>query len=125
MIDHMNRVRQVIARTLGVPLSSVGDWTLVAKQDAHMSTRGYVPGMIRAELSVRLVGLAQDVRERFYKENTGSWYMDRISVDQRIASLMFESDLSLNLLYGKETQHVFKAAYQMFTVRGKQKGRRK
>lgn len=120
MIDQVNRVRQVIARTLRVHLSNVASWELLAKQGTEYGA----PGRLHAELRVKLVGIDREVMERFYTgTGTGCWRIQDMQVGYDLGG--HSTEPSIVLLYGKETQHIFKAAYQMFTVRRNQKGRKK
>jgi len=114
-------VRQAVARTLKVPLSNVGRWDVTASQNSHAVVGSTLPGMLDAAMTVKLNGPVKDLSRFLSRDICGSAVI--VSIDPCFDPLQVE--VSLQLLYGKETQHIFKALAQMFRIRGKQPKRRK
>jgi hypothetical protein len=113
-------VAAAIARILGVSSKLISGWSLEARQDGRRGT----PGMLTTHLQVKV----EADRDTLYRLQTGqhrgSWALNNVYAD---SAHLFDvaARLDVALLYGKETQHIFKALAQMTVYRKNQKGKRK
>ncbi len=122
-------VRSMIARQLGVPQRCIGLWRVTAGSGSRSGSGplgGYnVPTRLEAELEVQLHLDHPDflrMRKRWMEERRTSMQIKNHNLRERLGTEIVDVDLTL--LYGKETQHFFKAVLQSFTVRGAKKGKR-
>lgn len=114
-----NYVVSFIARQLGVPAWAVVEW--------RVSAGGRAFGSLEANLEVQLnCSYAQlgSLRDRFDTDETGALIVVSMAHSNH-SERGAEVHLTLTCLYGKETQHLFKALHQQFTVRGRPPKRRK
>jgi len=118
-------VRQALARMLGVKLHHIGKWELRASSDAARYVGGFAQGMRIAEMRVQFHGEAfKRIHHLVTSESSGSLRLANRSMDH-FNGLVEDMSIDILLLYGKETQHIFKALHQGFRVRGKPPKRRK
>ena len=122
-----DRVRSMIARTLGVGEQHIGNWLLeAASNDQAMSIVGaqgrFASGRLVARLSVSVFADDKTLRKMENHLEHAGWPCQLISRYQ----YNYQSDstgpaeVKLVLGYGRNTEHLFKACYQTFTVRGPQ-----
>lgn len=109
-----------IARTLGVSSKFISGWEL----NAQMDGRPGMAGMLRTELQVKVVADRQTLQRFQNRDSRGSWALHAVAVDMQ-SPMEVPARLDVKLLYGKETQHIFKALAQQTVYRRNQKGRRK
>ena len=113
-------VAAAIARTLGVSSNRIIGWELRARQDGYPG----VPGQLTTHLEVK-VDVDRDTLYRLQMgQRRGSWVLDNVHADSR-HPLDGSARLGITLLYGTETQHIFKALAQMTIYRRNQKSKRK
>jgi hypothetical protein len=113
-------VAAAVARTLGVSLHHIWGWELNARQDGGPG----VPGMLQTRLQVRVISDHDTLRKLQMGHQHGSWALNAIDVEARQPPDV-PARLDVALLYGKETQHIFKALAQMTVYRKNQKSKRK
>lgn len=106
MID---KATQMIARTLGISARNIHSWSFSCDYDR------------RSKMLNRLVVYCspEHVEMRRLQERTGSWAVMAIEPTFLPGFNLFaETRLTIDLLHGKETQHMLKALHQTMTVRG-------
>jgi hypothetical protein len=111
-------VAEAVARTLGVSSKFISGWELNARQDG----RPGMPGAVRTHLLLRMEPDQEALRKLQLGQRRGSWALERVDVQ---LGEWAPAQLVVTLLYGKETQHIFKALAQLTVYRRNQKGRRK
>lgn len=121
-------VREMLARHLGVPVSRITLWRLTAGQGSQqMQSRGRTvcaPGMLEAELEVVVAAGPLEVKLLTADPTRGGGLAIK-DVSPYVQMGQERTSVTLILLHGKDTQHLFKAVHQAFTVRGRQKGKKK
>lgn len=120
-------VREMLARHMGVSVHSIKLWRLTAGQGSvSASRRGgppeYAPGMLEAELEVEVSANLVDI-EHLQLHRKSSLVTRYVSPYVKMGETVV--DIKISLLKGKETQHLFKAVLQSFTVRGPQKRKKR
>lgn len=118
-------IEDYLARQLQVKRRQIGSWELKVVTTAHVFTGVAVPGNLEARLQMRLHGVTPVQWERLQRRS-GSLVLGTM-LEVRTPRWVDEAsvvDLDLLCVYGKETQHLFKALLQAFTVRGPQKKRK-
>lgn len=116
MIDY---VRQALGRILGIKQHHIGRWDLSAIGSSAGLIGGYAPAKLQAEMSLMLHWDAYPfLRDISYGGKRGSVLVQSLTVNDRFGEGR-EVQAKVVLLYGKETQHFFKALAQAFTVRGR------
>jgi hypothetical protein len=114
-------VAEAVARTLSISSKGIAGWEL----SAAMEGRPGAPGMLRTRLQVRVMASREELGRLQSGARRGSWALEAIDADVHYSDLDAPVRLSVVLLYGKETQHIFKALAQMTVYRRNQKGKRK
>lgn len=113
-------VAEAVARTLGISSKYIAGWELNVQQEGMPG----VPGMVRSSLQVKMVASHDSLRRLQMGERRGSWALNAVNVDS-FRPGDTAARLDVILLYGKETQHIFKALAQLTVYRRNQRGRRK
>jgi hypothetical protein len=112
-------VALAVARTLGVSSKMIFGWELNALQ---RGIRG-APGMLETQLQVHLFSDLEMLRRLQNGERRGSWALHGVSAEAG-GPLDVPARLDVVLLYGKETQHIFKALAQQMVYRKPAKRRK-
>jgi hypothetical protein len=113
-------VAAAVARTLGISSKLISGWSLEARQDGR---RG-APGMLTTHLQVKVEADRDTLYRLQIGQHRGSWALNSVYADSA-RPFDVAARLDVVLLYGKETQHIFKSLAQMTTYRRNQKGRRR
>jgi hypothetical protein len=114
-------VAEAVARTLGLSSRLISGWELNAQQNGMPGT----PGMIRTELRVRVVADRTSLHRLQMGERRGSWALQQLEVQDAYGPSHLQGRIDVVLLYGKETQHIFKALAQLTVYRRNQKGKKR
>jgi hypothetical protein len=107
-------VRSAIARNLGVSEHSIISWRIAVGAAERQRVEAELEVKIRADGFV-----SQRLRERYNSEKPNSLYLKPAQLSVALGEERVYLDIVL--LYGKETQHIFKALHQLMMVRGPQK----
>lgn len=113
-------VAAAIARTLGVSSKYISGWELNAKQSGYLG----MPGMLETHLQIRIEADRDTLYRLQLGQRRGSWALNAIDVEMH-QPITVPARLDVTLLYGKETQHIFKALAQLTIYRRNQKGKRR
>lgn len=113
-------VRSAIARNLGVSEHQIALWRITV----GAGNRNGYPGQIEAELEVKFFldpANLDRLGKRYRSQAPNSLHIKQVSPVVTVGENTGQIFVDITLLYGKETQHIFKALYQTMTVRGRQK----
>lgn len=111
-------VKEAIGRTLGVSSNLIVSWSLSAVMGRGCS--------LRNTLQVKVAADRAALQRLQSGERRGSWALDQMAVTCATQVPDYGlADIDVALLYGKETQHIFKALAQQTVYRRNQKSKRK
>jgi len=125
MNDH---TRQALGRRLGINHKRIILWRLTAGAGGRTAnylggSREAFPTGLEAEIEVQVLAEPADMLKLAQASaRSSSLYVK--GACGRIQAGDMRTDVTISLSYGKDTQHIFKAMLQDFTVRGAQKGKR-
>lgn len=122
-----NYVENALARTLGVKRHQIGRWSLAVNSGGFIRSsigRLGVTTMLEAEMTVQLA-VSGEMARAFHEKQFVFAGVSVTTVESTRQGPDYVLDLKLVLLYGKQTQHIFKALLQQFTVRGPQKRKKR
>lgn len=120
--------RKAIGRRLGIDHRRIVLWRVTAGSGARVMERfgggrDVARGLLEAQIEVTLLAENTDP-ERLAEALLKPSSLHCSSARPRQQAGAQRIDVEIQMLYGKDTQHVFKAMLQDFTVRHNQKGRK-
>lgn len=119
-----DKVRSAIARNLGVSEHQIALWRIVVGSGNRNGCRSLVEAELEVKFFLDPTSL-QKLGDRYRSAARNSLAITSVSPVVTVGENTGQIFVDITLLYGKETQHIFKALHQTMTVRGPQKGKRK
>ncbi len=120
-------MENAIARTFGVKRRQVGRWSVNVGSGQFMQSsvgRLGIATILDATMDVQ-IAVSADMARAFHEKQFNFTGVSVTSVESTREGFDYVLNLKLVLLYGKQTQHIFKALSQQFTVRGPQKRKKR